>query len=64
LKDKKLWKELTYLLLVEGELPKAVLAETRMGVCFIHSVADTISAMFFSSETACRPPGELLSATV
>jgi hypothetical protein len=47
MKDKKLWKELTRLLSVEGQPTKAGLAQTCMGVFFIRSVSDTIFAMFF-----------------
>jgi hypothetical protein len=55
LKGKKLRKELIFLLSVEGQPTKAVLAQTCMAVFLIRSVSDTILAMFFSSETAYGP---------
>jgi hypothetical protein len=67
LKGKKLWKELIYLLSVEGHPTKAVLVQTFMGVFFILSVSDTIFAMFLLSKLPvdrCRPAGLPLGTTV
>jgi hypothetical protein len=43
--DKKLWKK--RLLSVEGQLTKAVLAQTGMGVFFVRSVSDTTFILLF-----------------
>jgi len=64
IENKKLWKVLTRLLSVEGQPTKAVLEQTSMSVFFIRSVSDAIFEMFFSSETACGPPGEQPRTTV
>jgi hypothetical protein len=42
-----LWKELIFLLSVQGQPAKAVLEQTSIGVFFIHSEPDTIFGMFF-----------------
>jgi hypothetical protein len=46
------------------KVTEAVVAQTYMGVLFNRSVSDTIFAMPFFSETACRLPGEHLRTTL
>jgi hypothetical protein len=47
MKDKKLWKELIYLLSVEGQPTKVDLSQTCKDVFFIREVSDTVFAILF-----------------
>jgi hypothetical protein len=53
LKDEKLWKELIWLLSVDGQPTKEILAQTCVGIFFICLVSDTVFFYAFSCETAC-----------